>query len=147
MLPNQQKKLTGWRSANVWIYGKTTKPSILYTNSHCFLSLCSSQASPDSRHLTPLPRRPESRGLEATSPAQSSETGWYQDSGTGALPSPWCIVGPVVRLQSQRMSYQLLYQSCHLSQGKVRRRWRMLMTGSTAHVPGENTRVHYLKVI
>lgn len=109
-----------------------------------FLSLCSSQASPEKRHFTPLPRRPESRRLVATLPAPSSGTGWYQDSGTGAHPSLWCTVGLVVQLLSLRRSYQSHYQNCRLSQERVRRRWRLLMTGLAANVPGENTETCYL---
>lgn len=111
------------------------------------LSFYSSQASPDSRHLTPLPRRPESRRSEATLPALSSGTGWYQDSGTGAHLSLWCIVGLAVRSLSLRRSCQLHYQSCRLSQEKVHLHWRLLMTGSAAHVPGENTEMYYLNVL
>lgn len=110
-------------------------------------SLCSSQASPESRHLTPLPRRPESTKSAATLPAPSWETGWYQGSGTGAHPSPWCIVGLVVQWQSLRRSYQLRYQSCCLSQERVRHHWRLLMTGLTANVPSENTDMYYLIVL
>lgn len=117
-------------------YKKILKVTIL-------LSFCSSQASPDSRLLTPLPRRLDNRGLAATLQALSSGTGWYQDSGTGAHPFLWCIVGLVVLWPSLRRSYLLHYQSCRLSQEKVHRRWRLLTTGSTAHAPGENSDMYH----
>lgn len=103
---------------------------------HSSWSLCSSQTSPGSRRFTQLPRRPESRRLGATSPAPSSETGWYPDSVTGAHPSQWCTVTLVARSPSLRRSYRLLCLRRSLSQGKGRRLWEPFMIGSTANVPG-----------
>lgn len=101
--------------------------------------VCSSQASPDRRRSTPLPRRPENRRLAVTSPAPSSGTGWYQGSGIGGHPFLWCIVGLAVQLLSLRMSCLFRYQNCLRSRGKVRHHWRLLTTGSTASVQGGRT--------
>lgn len=122
-----------------------TSIRLIWINKHLnppFMSpfcCCSSLASAERTPSMPLPRKPESARLAATSPAPNSETGWYQDNDTGAPPSLWCIVGLVVQLQSQRRNYQWCYQSCHLSQERGLRLWRRLMTGSTVHAPGENT--------
>lgn len=101
------------------------------------LPFCSSQASPGSRDLIPLPKRPENKKLEAILPAQSLGTGWYPDSGTGAHLSLRCTVDLAVQSLSPKRSYQLRYQNWHRSQEKVPRLWRQLMPGSTANVPGE----------
>lgn len=111
------------------------------------LPFSSSRASPGSRDLIPLPKRPENKRLEAILPALSSGTGWYRDSGTGAHLSLWYTVNLVAQSLSLKRSYQLRYQSWPRSQEKVLHLSRQLMTGSSANVPGEKIKITCLNIL
>lgn len=111
------------------------------------LPFYSSRASPGSRDLIPLPKRPENKKLEAILPALSSGTGWYRDSGTGARLSLWHTVDLAVQSLSLKRSYRLRYPNWQRSQEKVLLLWRQLMTGSTVNVPGEKIKITCLNVL